>query len=204
MPCLQASPPRRVGFHGAPHGRAETRPQSLCTPPPRNRRSTKMAPLTWRVALTDLRKGFKVKSSSPSFTKGKHEFCLDVYRDGWGDEDREFVAVFVRYVSRRGTCKGVAAVALEGGPRWQAPEEVLFAPVADLEKRSRSGDRRFMSREAFLALATQGPLVFTASIEPARRLSQRERSVAKEIEDMDEDDVREALLAVDCGVPGPF
>ena len=163
-----------------------------------------MAPLTWRVSLTDLRKGFKVKSSSPSFTKGKHEFCLDMYRDGWGDEDREFVAVFVRYVSRRGTCKGVAAVALEGGPRWQAPEEVLFAPVADLEKRSRSGDRRFMSREAFLALATQGPLVFTASIEPARRLSQRERSVAKEIEDMDEDDVREALLAVDCGVPWPF
>ena len=185
-------------------GQRETRPQSLCTPPPRNRRSTKMAPLTWRVALTDLRKGFKVKSSSPSFTKGKHEFCLDVYRDGWGDEDREFVAVFVRYVSRRGTCKGVAAVALEGGPRWQAPEEVLFAPVADLEKRSRSGDRRFMSREAFLALATQGPLVFTASIEPARRLSQRERSVAKEIEDMSEDDVREALLAVDRGVPWPI
>ena len=163
-----------------------------------------MAPLTWRVSLTDLRKGFKVKSSSPSFTKGKHEFCLDVYRDGWGDEDREFVAVFVRYVSRRGTCKGVASVALEGGPRWQAPEEVLFAPVADLEKRSRSGDRRFMSREAFLALAERGPLVFTASIDPARRLSQRERSVAKEIEDMTEADVREALLAVDCGVPWPF
>ena len=156
-----------------------------------------MAPLTWRVALNDLRKGFKVKSSSPIFTKGKHEFCLDVYRDGWGDEDREFVAVFVRYVSRRGTCKGVAAVALEGGPRWQAPEEVVFAPVADLEKRSRSGDRRFMSREAFLQLAEQGPLVFTAAIEPARRLSQREISVAKAIEEMSEDDVREALLAVD-------
>ena len=59
-----------------------------------------MAPLTWRVALTDLRKGFKVKSSSPVFSKGKHEFCLDVYRDGWGDEDREFVAVFVRHTSR--------------------------------------------------------------------------------------------------------
>ena len=163
-----------------------------------------MAPLTWRVALNDLRKGFKVKSSSPSFTKGKHEFCLDVYRDGWGDEDREFVAVFVRYVSKRGSTKGVAAVSLEGGPRWQAPEEVLFAPVADLEKRSRSGDRRFMSRDAFLELSKQGPLVFTASIEPARRLSQRERSVAKEIEDMTEADVREALLAVDCGVPWPF
>ena len=51
-----------------------------------------MAPLTWRVALTDLRKGFKVKSSSPVFSKGKHEFCLDVYRDGWGDEDRDFVS----------------------------------------------------------------------------------------------------------------
>ena len=92
-------------------------------------------------------------------------------------------------------------MSLEGGPRWQAPEEVVFAPVADLEKRSRSGDRRFMSREAFLQLAEQGPLVFTASIEPARRLSQREISVAKDIEDMSEDDVREALLAVDCGVP---
>ena len=46
-----------------------------------------MAPLAWRVALNDLRKGFKVKSSSPVFSKGKHEFCLDVYRDGWGDED---------------------------------------------------------------------------------------------------------------------
>ena len=54
-----------------------------------------------------------------------------------------------------------------------------------------------MSREAFLALAEQGPLVFTAAIEPARRLSQREISVAKAIEDMSEDDVREALLAVD-------
>ena len=156
-----------------------------------------MAPLTWRVPLNDLRKGFKVKSSSPVFSKGKHEFCLDVYRDGWGDEDREFVAVFVRYVSRRGSCKGVASVSLEGGPRWQAPEEVLFAPVADLEKRSRSGDRRFMSREAFLQLAEQGPLVFTASVDPTRRLSQREISVAKDIEDMSEDDVREALLAVD-------
>ena len=156
-----------------------------------------MAPLAWRVALTDLRKGFKVKSSSPVFSKGKHEFCLDVYRDGWGDEDRDFVAVFVRYVSRRGSCKGVASVSLEGGPRWQAPEEVTFAPVADLEKRSRSGDRRFMSREAFLQLAEQGPLVFTAAIEPARRLSQREISVAKAIEEMSEDDVREALLAVD-------
>ena len=154
-----------------------------------------MAPLTWRVPLNDLRKGFKVKSSSPVFSKGKHEFCLDVYRDGWGDEDREFVAVFVRYVSRRGSCKGVASVSLEGGPRWQAPEEVTFAPVADLEKRSRSGDRRFMGRDAFLQLAEQGPLVFTASIEPARRLSQREISVAKDIEDMSEDDVREALLA---------
>ena len=56
-----------------------------------------------------------------------------------------------------------------------------------------------MSREAFLQLAEQGPLVFTASIEPARRLSQREISVAKAIEDMSEDDVREALLAVDRG-----
>ena len=202
MLCLcQTSPPRHVGVR--PRQR-ETRPQDLGTPPPRNRRRTKMAPLTWRVALNDLRKGFKVKSSSPSFTKGKHEFCLDVYRDGWGDEDRDFVAVFVRYVSRRGTCKGVASVSLEGGPRWQAPEEVLFAPVADLEKRSRSGDRRFMGREEFLALAARGPLVFTASIEPARRLSQREISVAKDIEDMTEADVREALLAVDCGVPWPF
>ena len=54
-----------------------------------------------------------------------------------------------------------------------------------------------MSREAFLQLAEQGPLVFTASVDPARRLSQREISVAKDIEDMSEDDVREALLAVD-------
>ena len=204
MPCLATPSPRRRTPRAAPGSARHARATTHKPPPPRNRRRTKMAPLTWRVSLTDLRKGFKVKSSSPSFTKGKHEFCLDVYRDGWGDEDREFVAVFVRYVSRRGTCKGVASVSLEGGPRWQAPEEVLFAPVADLEKRSRSGDRRFMSREEFLALAEQGPLVFTASIEPARRLSQREISVAKDIEDMTEADVREALLAVDCGVPWPF
>ena len=197
MPCLATPSPRRRTPRAAPGSARHARATTHKPPPPRNRRRTTMAPLTWRVSLNDLRKGFKVKSSSPSFAKGKHEFCLDVYRDGWGDEDRDFVAVFVRYVSRRGTCKGVAAVALEGGPRWQAPEEVLFAPVADLEKRSRSGDRRFMSREAFLALAERGPLVFTASIEPARRLSQREISVAKDIEDMTEEDVREALLAVD-------
>ena len=53
-----------------------------------------------------------------------------------------------------------------------------------------------MSREAFLQLAEQGPLVFTAAIEPARRISQREISVAKDIEDMSEE---EALLAVDRG-----
>jgi hypothetical protein len=34
-------------------------------------------------------------------------------------------------------------------------------------------------------------------VDPTRRLSQREISVAKDIEDMSEEDVREALLAVD-------
>ena len=72
-----------------------------------------MAPLTWRVALTDLRKGFKVKSSSPSFTKGKHEFCLDVYRDGWGDEDFT-LNPFRRSVSATRHARGAIAVAARG------------------------------------------------------------------------------------------
>ena len=100
MPCNKRRPPLVEGASVAARPRQRgTRPQQFTRRRRRNRRRTKMAPLTWRVALNDLRKGFKVKSSSPVFTKGKHEFCLDVYRDGWGDEDREFVAVFRRYVS---------------------------------------------------------------------------------------------------------
>ena len=152
-----------------------------------------MAPLTWRVDLKVLRKGFKVKSSSPAFAANDREFCLDVYRDGWGDDDRDSVAVFVRYASRRGSSEGVASVSLEGGPSWKAPEATLFAPVADLERRSRSGNRRFCSRDAFLALAEKGPLVFTVSVEPYVR----ETPVDIALEDMTEDDVRQALLKVD-------
>lgn len=152
-----------------------------------------MAPLTWRVDLKDLRKGFKVKSSSPAFAANDREFCLDVYREGWGDDDRDLVAVFVRYASQRGTSEGVASVSLKGGPSWRAPEATRFAPVADLERRSRSGNRRFCSRDAFLALAEKGPLVFTVSVD--NRVGETPVDIA--LEEMTEADVRQALLKVD-------
>ena len=103
--CLPNQRRRRGRTGPASHPRQrETRPQDLGTPPPRNRRRTKWRPSPGARRAQRLEEGFQSqKSSSPVFTKGKHEFCLGRLPGRWGDEDRDFVAVFVRYVSRRGS-----------------------------------------------------------------------------------------------------
>ena len=110
---MTAAPPRFASPHGSARPTRRTpRRRGGQTASSRLRwqretptQTAAMAPLTWRVALNDLRKGFKVKGSLQFSPKGKHEFCLDVYRDGWGDEDRDFVQVFVRYVSEEAPAK---------------------------------------------------------------------------------------------------
>eukprot|EP00629_Pelagomonadales_sp_RCC1024_P014870 CAMPEP_0119267132 /NCGR_PEP_ID=MMETSP1329-20130426/5386_1 /TAXON_ID=114041 /ORGANISM="Genus nov. species nov., Strain RCC1024" /LENGTH=651 /DNA_ID=CAMNT_0007267043 /DNA_START=106 /DNA_END=2058 /DNA_ORIENTATION=+ len=121
-------------------------------------------PLTWRVAVDDLRKGFKVKTSSPPFKSGGYQFCLDVYLEGWGDSDRDHTAVYVRFVSPRGRAAGTPTVALQGGPSWTAKEPTLFANVADGTARTRSGEKRFVPRATLDSLAYDGVVVFTASV----------------------------------------
>lgn len=129
-------------------------------------RETMSGSMKWRVQIPDLRKGFKVKSSSAPFKAGGHSFCLDVYLDGWGDDDKDSVACYVRYVGASKKVLARASISLANGPTWTAEEDCLFGRVADTTARTRAGTKRFFARALLDGAAdAAGYLTLSASVD---------------------------------------
>ena len=112
--------------------------------------------MKWRVLAKDLRAGFKVKTSSAPFQAGGQTFCLDVYLDGWGDDDKDQVACYVRYVGRSAKVLARASISLANGPTWTAEDDCLYGRVADQAARTRAGTRRFLARNRVAARESHG------------------------------------------------
>ena len=51
-----------------------------------------------------------------------------MYRDGWGDEDRDFVAVFVRYVSGEAPAKVRRVCTIGGQAAGRRPRRLHLRP----------------------------------------------------------------------------
>ena len=98
---------RARGAAADPVGRGGDAVRAATPRRPRRRRGGRgdAAQIRWPQALT------------PSTAAGGHQFCLDVYLDGWGDDDRDCTAVFVRFAGKSGRVRGVATVGLAGPPR---------------------------------------------------------------------------------------
>lgn len=92
--------------------------------------------LEWRVASWN--HGFKVKTTSPTFTVKKHEFVVDAYADGHSETARGELALYARYVGRAKTL--MAKVWFEvDGRKWGPSDKTAVGARADAVVRTRVG-----------------------------------------------------------------
>ena len=125
--------------------------------------------MKWRVLMSDLRKGFKVKTSSEPFKAAGHEFCLDVFLDGWGDDEKDWMAVYVRYVGRSKKILARVSVSLANGPTWKAEgawrPRLFFFDRVSFSRRSVDVEARVASRRVGrLSAAGRGVLSVGLSV----------------------------------------
>lgn len=160
--------------------------------------------MKWRVLLSEMRKGLKVKTTSEPFKAGPHEFVLDVCLDGWDQDDKGWTACYVRYVGKGRKVLARVSISLANGPTWSADDDCLFAGVADKTARTRSGTKRFVARDALEGIAdAAGYLTFRAEVALSGSALKKNGAVqlapasATVVEDMTEAEIQAELDKVE-------